>query len=135
MGRDCAHSSAHMASTSVIAVSSPCISNVREKCHKRSGNHIRRLSFNLRPGNGIESLHTTFRLENRGTLWNWARTKQGRWSAHSAIGERATIKCHAVSGIELTQGLDKVDGSEPVHQFVIVGAGIAGLATAVAMDK
>ncbi|KAG6554168.1 hypothetical protein Mapa_004084 [Marchantia paleacea] len=124
-----------MASTSVIAVSSPCISIVIETCAKRIGNQSRRLSCNLCPGNGIGSLRTTFRPENCGSSWNRTMSKQTRLSAHSRNGERAIVRSHAVSGIESTQGVDKVDGSDTVHQFVIVGAGIAGLATAVAMDK
>lgn len=56
------------------------------------------------------------------------------WKLSTTRG-RAAARCHAVRGLERAEASRDVDDPDSVHQFVIVGAGIAGLATAAAMNK
>ncbi|KAG6547622.1 hypothetical protein Mapa_011071 [Marchantia paleacea] len=124
-----------MASTMATAFAGPLISNAVGVCDTRTDTLSRRHSRNLCSSSGNGSLRSTFFGKDCGPLRNSGVVKPWKLSIHSPRRERAAARCHAVRGMETTEASHSVDETDSLHQFVIVGAGIAGLATAAAMNK
>ncbi|KAL2651564.1 hypothetical protein R1flu_019692 [Riccia fluitans] len=128
-----------MASTLVTAIDPACSRmatvSMASPCEKRSDFEIRRLSSSFCSSSGICSLRTTFRQGDRCRAGPWRLTANSSRRRAFAIERCAVARSQAVSSDSRVKTGENIGENDPVHELIIVGAGIAGLAAAVAMNK